>query len=300
MTKGGHRSAPPRTTAGACIWAFKEGGPVPYEAEFRTLGEAEWRRFAIYYLKRRRATNNLLRQLRHGLAAAVPSANLTRILRQLRKVTSHNDITGQMGEIVASFILEDVSGTFLHGLTWPIQPTAVRRGKDIGGLCTRTWCALIAQVKATRSTAAATIRGRARAAREELRARRLRQEFDMDLEVGASRRAAIGALRQAIRDGQFTSLKHSDIERLVLVDRFIRVGLVVHPKSSGALSYQSHLDELLKDDLDTQGIGPGKPDPRALARLPTIFFDVDVVDFKRSLKRWLALEELKKKDAGSR
>lgn len=265
-------------------WVQKPNSEVPYVAEHITMKASDWDRFGGYYTQKRQ---ELLTAMSDVLATArLPLFNLeaTTVMKLIEDERGPNDLSGQIGEILSSFLLEDTYGVLLFALSWPDAPFSVRRGTDISGVCLTEWSLVCVESKATRNKSPAS---QASKAREGMMSERMWQRFRLPVNDGQSRRAAVVAVRRAIRRKSHKSLQRispSDVEKLLSDNHFVRVGSVIHEARPKKYSYKSHLDALQKNDVSANP-GPATQKPV----LPTVFVDVGI-SFEDALRAFGYLE----------
>jgi hypothetical protein len=271
-------------------WVRPTGGPVPYVAVRDPVDTCRWDDFGKYYLQQRGAAAAHARRVVNELQGTLPPGKLKDLFAALLKTRTRKDLTGQLGEIVGSFVLNAGHGALLCGLSWPVTPFDVRRGVDISGVCTESWLVLCVESKATETD---DVRSQVTKARNGLKAADLWDRFSLDLDDGHSRRAVVCEVRRALRAGRLKgkSLGPGDVEKLVSREAFVRVGVIVH-STANHFCYARALEWLEKDDLARRGeTATSDAERREKRQLPTVFIDVQLDDFQRALDGWVELEK---------
>ncbi|WP_052548943.1 hypothetical protein [Enhygromyxa salina] len=253
---------------------MSETATVLYAAKYVVMTDHDIDALSDFYLKRRRNIEAVVKGILRQVNLPLYKASVEQAVHMLLKTRTENDVTGQIGEIVSSFVLSHEYGVFLFGLSWPIRPFDVHRGNDVAGVCLQSMKVLSVESKATRD--ASNVPTIAAKAREGMSLDLLLPRFRLNIDDGQSRRAAIFALKKAMKKGDVSDLKFTSdmVEKLVSDEVFIRVGTVVHPRRGSRYDYDGQLEKLKIDDLSH----PSGDSNKGTVRFPTAFVDIDVHD----------------------
>jgi hypothetical protein len=266
--------------------------PVRYDAEYPQLRGPDWIRFAEYYLQKRGLSVEVVSKILKDPSSLIPGVEADKLLADLQKSVQHNDLLGQLGEIITTYMLEKRENVFSYKLCWPERPFDVIRGVDLAGVCLSSWLVVLTEIKASESTGLAS---QLQAARDDLSCVRVVPRFQLNLDDGRSRRSAVVALRRAMREGRLSgcTISPDNIEQLLSGDRFVRVGAIIHSKLTAKYNYKQTLKLLRTDDLEFHGHkGCPEHERNIKSNLPTVILDVDVDDFKTRIREWIQLEHL--------
>ena len=264
---------------------------IVYKQDHRRLDIGSARVFWSYYLRRRGVHDELLTRLSDGLRSLVSESLAREVLAELQDAIQQNDLLGQLGEVVASFVMEEQEDVLLCHVNWPNQPFAVVRGLDLAGLCTETWLPVVIEIKAT---ASAQLSAQASKLTDDLRDSRVRPKLDLPIDTGRSRRSILARFRRALQEGQFGERKIAaeDVERMVGDDAYVRVGILIHPRrENGKYDYKRYIMKLRNDDFAAHCPSKGAVDDiKECFKLPTVFLDLDIIDIHEAFLDWMRLE----------